>query len=482
VSARVAKPLALLGAVLLATACGDGGLQRVSAQLLVAGDTLDFGAVPVLNEKVLAVELTNTGRGRLVVRKLELLSTDTPFRIITPVTEIAGGDKATLELGFRPPAEAPYETKLTLDSNDEESQTRTFTLTGVGSTRAVMALSPALLDFGRVAEGTSVLKSFVVASQGSADLLLEQIAFADPTTSTFSFVGSVKTPARVKAPSELLLAIKYTVPLGAPAESTGAVTVSGTDPDLPQAQVALKGTVNRAPIPVIAPLPTGSPGMVVTLDGSASNDPDGDVPLTYQWTLRQKPLGSSTQIGQPGSALTSMTLDPDLPGEYEVELTVTDAAGAKAGVPARARIVAEPAQKLLVEMFWDNAHTDVDLHFLRTQETAIGAVPDDCHYANATPDWGISGDATDDPSFLRDALTGYGPEVVGYDNPASGKYRVLIELRNTLGSATPSSGITVRIYLRGVLTKELKRTLGKTGETWNVADIAWPSGIVEEVP
>ena len=65
-------------------------------------------------------------------------------------------------------------------------------------------------------------------------------------------------------------------------------------------------------------------------------------------------------------------------------------------------------------MFWDNAVTDLDLHVLRDAGAALGSIPDDCHYANPHPDWGTVGVAQDDPELLRDALTGYGPEVFGY--------------------------------------------------------------------
>src|SRR6266496_2827461 len=99
--------------------------------------------------------------------------------------------------------------------------------------------------------------------------------------------------------------------------------------------------------------------------------------------------------------------------------------GVKACTPATAEIVATPAQKLLVEMFWDNSVTDVDLHVLRTTTSMISSSPDDCFYGNPKPDWGTPGDPNDDPELVRDALTGYGPEVTGYVNPIDTTYRVV---------------------------------------------------------
>jgi hypothetical protein len=218
------------------------------------------------------------------------------------------------------------------------------------------------------------------------------------------------------------------------------------------------------------------------LDGTGSLDPDGDTPLTYQWVLRSRPVGAQAFIANPEAARTVLRLDAAVPGEYEVELQVTDAAGARSVSPARAKVVAAPAQQLLVEMFWDNAATDLDLHVLRVPDAALGTLPDDCHYANPRPDWGTSGAAQDDPELLRDALTGYGPEVFGYREPAAGNYRLAVVFARENGAVDPRSTVTVRVYERGVLKGEFRRILSHQGDAWRVADVAWPSGATTEVP
>ena len=212
-----------------------------------------------------------------------------------------------------------------------------------------------------------------------------------------------------------------------------------------------------------------------------SSDPDGDVPLTYKWTLRSAPISASTTITSPEMAMTGMTLDPMLPGSYEVQLDVTDAAGAKNCMPVRQTIVASPAQKLLVEMFWDNSRTDIDLHVLRTPQSVVGRAPDDCHYANMQPDWGMPGNM-DDPGLLRDALTGYGPEIFGYVNPIDTTYRVLAEFANEHLDPMPVTNITIRVYLFGVVKFEQTKQLTMKGQRWAAVDVTWPSGAVVPVP
>ena len=473
--------------LLLAAACGGDNVASVRPRLVPPVETHDFGPVPVLNERRADIVLSNVGRAPLKVNSAVVQESGVPFRVVSFPQELAAGASAPVVVAFLPPLEQPYAATLAVETDDSENPLVTVALQGQGSTKAKMEVVPEAIDFGTVAEGTSAVKTLTVKSAGTADLVLEEIAMVDGTPSSFSFVGSTKTPATVKAvaatglPGEIQLTVKFTAVPGEPASQAGALRLRCTDPDRPEVLVTLSAAINRAPVAAIAPVGNGAPGMVVALDGTGSNDPDGNVPLTYKWTLRQKPLGSNTVITPTDAATAAMTLDASLPGQYEVQLEVTDALGAKSLTPARITVVASPAQKLLVELFWDNAVTDLDLHVTNAPAAALGTDAD-CHYANRAPDWGVAGDTSDDPAYLRDALTGYGPEVFGYVNPVEATYRVHVVLASAHLQPLPTSNATVRVYQYGVLKGEFKKTLDSEGQAWPVVDVTWPSGVLTAVP
>lgn len=98
--------------------------------------------------------------------------------------------------------------------------------------------------------------------------------------------------------------------------------------------------VSGAPVADAGPDQSVAPGQAAVVDGSASHDPNGLEPLTFQWTLVSWPDGSSAQVT--GMDQPSATVQTDLAGDYVLELGVMNTDGVWDATPDRV-VVTAPA-------------------------------------------------------------------------------------------------------------------------------------------
>ncbi len=82
-----------------------------------------------------------------------------------------------------------------------------------------------------------------------------------------------------------------------------------------------RGTSNQPPVAEAGLHQTGTVGTLVTLDGTGSSDPDNNLPLTYAWTM-SAPSGSTATLSS--TTASQPTFTPDVAGDYNIALTVTD--------------------------------------------------------------------------------------------------------------------------------------------------------------
>lgn len=500
-----------LVAAALALSCGGDSLQEVNPEIRLrathrdeaGAPYLDFGPVPVLNVKTLELAIDNLGQAELLVTALRFEPADGPFSIEERSFPLSVAQAGTLmvPVRFRPPAEESYQGRLIVEHDDPEQPPLEVVLLGEGSTIGRIEVSPDRLDFGRVGEQEQRVLGIRIRSLGTAPLVVETIELVAGGAPEFSFAGSAQTPATLPAPGDgtpggdVEIRVRCS-PTGdtLPETLEGTVRIVSTDPDRREVLVPLVATLNRAPTAVIAPLEGGNlaPGDTVTLDGTGSTDPDGDLPLTYAWRVYRKPFGSAAEFADPTSPTPSLILDE--PGEYELGLDVADAAGLSCAHPqgdpripcARRTVLAKPADDVFVELVWDHPTTDLDLHFLEGAAALYSSK--DCYFDNPAPDFGDFGSLLDDPLLVRDDLNGYGPERIILTRPSPGSYAVKVLYYSDHGAATPATRATVRVYVYGVLAAELSRVLDGPGLLWDALRLDWPTATltavdtVEEAP
>ncbi len=108
-----------------------------------------------------------------------------------------------------------------------------------------------------------------------------------------------------------------------------------------------------------------------------------------------------------------------------------------------------------LRLTWTTFGADVDLHFIPPN----GAT---CSFRNRSPDWGVAGDPSDNPTLDRDCITSCTEENITVDKlTAPGTYRVAVHYYydHDRGGTTA----TVEILQYGYRVAAIQRYLGRTG-------------------
>lgn len=233
------------------------------------------------------------------------------------------------------------------------------------------------------------------------------------------------------------------------------------------------------PVAVISGPVSYAPLDTAVFDGSGSYTQEGASIVSYTWAIVSAPTGSTSQAANDPAAAERGNFWIDFAGDYVISLTVTDDRGLS-GV-AEYPFSAVPWQKVHIELAWDKAGTDMDLHLVsETEGGAFFSEPFDCFFQNTNPDWGVPGSTLDDPSIDIDDVDGFGPENVSLNQPRDDhRYHVYVHYYDDYGMG--SSNATVRIYLSGMLRYEGIMPLDGQGSGWDVATISWPTGEIESV-
>lgn len=501
---------------------------------------IDFGGVEVGETARQMLSITNRGVLDLTITRLELSGRE-GFDILRDGVSVAGAlpdplvippaQSVVLEAIYTPPSQGIASGELAITSDAINGPTTIVNLSANGAAACINVV-PSSIDFGAGllvddrAGPTLNRQAVVIESCGPTPLRVDRIEFDDP----FDAFGPLELPDPAEGALFELPASVDDEPFPTAGFEVGfwptdlrvyggqmKVFSNATRPDEPTlVDLFGRGVDNVCPLPLTTEaVYEVQPLDIITLDGSPSDDPDGEV-RSWRWTVIQRPDGSVSQpvesFADPGRPADGGEADDpstprtqffvDLAGEYVVELQVVDALGQTSCEPraaAQVTIHAVPQKDLHVQLVWstpddpdetDGSGTDVDLHLVHERADGLWAGPAepwDCYYGNAQPDWGVIGEVSDNPSLDIDDTNGAGPENINLAEPELGVTydvgAIYFRATSTFGdpevdARTPHpSYVSLRLFNRGTPLVELVgREMTETMQLWHMARVTWCEG------
>lgn len=435
----------------------------------VQPEVLDLGEEDPVYTKTGLIYITNDGLDKLEVTPTlegpDVFSLDINELFIIPREE-----SAALTVSFQPKTYQEYQGRVILQSNDEEHPTWVVPIRGKGieKPKPDIEITPARTIETFLPQGTfSTFLVFNIENVGAAPLQIDNLTLEGATEFTTQLVPSPGT--LLPAGEATQVVVEYATPTTDGHNAT--VTIHTNDPDEPEMTVLLLGNGGgdyEKPEAVIdCPGSVGLAGPEwVGLSGAQSTDPAGAYPLEYEWEVTYYPPASSKEKLDPDNT-PEVDLYVDVAGTWEVSLVVINQLGTRSE-PELCQFVSYPEDNIHVELSWDTAQADLDLH-LTQGGSAMFDVPEDCNWCNMSPNWGSSGDA-DDPRLDIDDLGGYGPENINLYQPEDGTYDLRVHYFAPRGDGAVVA--TVKVWLEGVeIFSESQAMTHK--DVWYVGQIEW---------
>jgi len=459
----------------------DEDLDDLVPKIEVLPVALDFEFRRVAADTVKPIVVSNKGSAPLHITNIRFEPAGAPYTVAAApeasYEEISEGASVELLVVFHPPMRGPYPATMIIDNDDAENPHLEVPIAGQGGPPAIQ-VRPDRVSFDLVNQGQSATRDVIITNVGLDDLHVTGVmlgaesnpGFQLPATDNFgSGIIPVEGTARVRV--DMLPSVT-----GA---ATGSLHILSDARDEADKVVPITASANLAPTVTLVEKVSRMSDyrtdiyLEVTLDATGTIDPEGD---TFEmpppgssgstWRILERPSGSQS-ILEPTSVATESKLYIDQVGIYRVEVSATDARGARGVAVATIRAIRDLALRLTwepgpaapcrtaMEPSMQCGRTDVDLHLVapggmvgdyfsgctdqvgcnaRCQPIMSGAVCRsrglDCSYANRKPDWSTLNDEEDDPSLDIDDAYGSGPENISMNNLVQGDYLVQVHFCN----------------------------------------------------
>ena len=217
-------------------------------------------------------------------------------------------DATTVNPYFMPDVDGTYVISLTVNDGTTDSPVETVTITA-----GVTAQNPPIADAGI---DRNVITGSLVTLDGSGSW--------DPDDDVLSYFWLLKTkPAGSKAKLSEADSVNpsFTADVAGDYVITLIVNDGNADSAFDDVTITAGSIAQNAPVANAGKDKNVVTGLIVTLDGSKSSDPDGDS-LSYLWTMVSQPAGSTSALSSVSVVKPSFT--PDADGSYVISLLVND--------------------------------------------------------------------------------------------------------------------------------------------------------------
>jgi hypothetical protein len=435
---------------------------------------IDLGELPIGAPHARSVFVFNRGEGPLIVSLVG--GTEVTSAAEVPFT-VPAGAASELPMTVTPSKLGAGSAVLSIESDDERSP-HAIELLYVGLPEAAPRIelcaggacgTDIAFDFGVVRR--TQIESAVIEVKNVGDAPLEIAAVELRGDAPELSLATPTRPGTLDPDARAEVVVLYQ-PNDGMADHIEVVFVTD-DPASPEARVSIDGSsaANLPPIADARQVDTATTSIavaveeLVVLDGSASQDPEGD-PLLFAWTVTA-PDRSTAQLDSSDAGL--VTFAPDVAGSYRVELVVTDSLGQ----PSPAAVVlieARPRFAFRAQLRWQGGG-DLDLHLVTEAGALFGA--EDCFFDNPMPDLGVAG-TIDDPQLRSDVEAPPGGEEIVLEVPAPGLYRLYVHYFEEGGLGPADATVDVIFDDSSQPAFSATSSLMTTCSLWYVGDLSFP--------
>lgn len=484
--------LGLLASLALLTAgCNDNKLSGEAPRIQINPSSIDFDPTMPGSPSTKIATVTNVGGGVLVVNDIQI-GGQTPAAFHANAAnnagsglpiELAPGEWFAVQVTFAPTDTGTHSGILSAMSNDASQPSADVPL-NTATLAPRLEASPNPLNMVATVNQT-VTGEITVANTGSADLTVSGASLGASTSAFFTLAAA--TFPHTLAPGESFPLTVSFHPTSS-AAAAGSVDIASDDPLAPTTSVALNGngSIPNAPQIVAVPNPInfGDVQRLTCATQTTSVKNVGNSTLNVTNITRQ--IFTSTDFTwtpnsfsvAPGAAQTlSVTFCPTHTGLAlgSLQVASNDTAHNPYSIGLKGNGTPPPltATDISVKLTWNTNDTDVDTHLWRGNGS-FNNNTGDCYYANCVgvnPDWGVVGDASDNPYLDTDDVDGNGPENLNVSNAATDTYTVAIYYYSDHGHGGATNA-TVTVYVNGTAVYTATKSITNF-QLWTVGRVAW---------